>query len=145
MRRDGGVSPAAKSLVSGSGFRVGKHSAAEPPPKVDPIGHKDRKKGLGVGHNHPRAYRRDAGYSIYLGFFVLLVAINSSRPASIFGESYTLILKGAVRLTTIPIASSLYTLPEVRQVREEGIGGGKLLRALGDLGVKAIGFWYHLE
>ena len=61
----------------------------EPQPKVDPIGHKDRKKGLGVGHNHPRAYRRDAGYSIYLGFFVLFVAINASRPASIFGASNT--------------------------------------------------------
>ena len=43
----------------------------------------------------------------------------------------------------IPIASSLYTLHEGRQVREEGIGGGKLLRALCDLGVKAIGFWYY--
>ena len=53
------------------------HSAAEPQPKVDPIGHKDRKKGLGFGHNHPRAYRRDAGYSIYLGFFVFFVAIKS--------------------------------------------------------------------
>ena len=61
----------------------------EPQPKVDPIGHKDRKKGLGVGHNHPRAYRRDAGYSIYLGFFVLFVAINSSRRASIFEDSNT--------------------------------------------------------
>ena len=42
----------------------------------------------------------------------------------------------------IPIASSLYTLHEGRQVREEGIAGGKLLRALCDLGVKALGFWY---
>ena len=43
----------------------------------------------------------------------------------------------------IPIASSLYTLHEGRQVREEGIGGGKLLRALCDLGVKALGFWFE--
>jgi hypothetical protein len=43
----------------------------------------------------------------------------------------------------MPIASSLYTLHEGRQVREEEIGGGKLLRALCDLGVKAIGFWNH--
>ena len=42
----------------------------------------------------------------------------------------------------MPIAPSLYTLHEGRQVREEGIGGGKLLRALCDLGVKALGFWY---
>ena len=42
----------------------------------------------------------------------------------------------------IPIASSPYTLHEGRQVREEGIGGGKLLRALCDLGVKALEFWY---
>ena len=60
------------------------HSAALPQPKADPIGHKDRKKGLSFGHSRPRAYRRDAGYSVYLGFFVLFVAINSSRPASIF-------------------------------------------------------------
>jgi hypothetical protein len=60
------------------------HSAALPQSKADPIGHKDRKKGLSFGHRRPRAYRRDAGYSVYLGFFVLFVAINSSRPASIF-------------------------------------------------------------
>ena len=42
----------------------------------------------------------------------------------------------------MPIAPSLYTLHEGRRVREEGIGGGKLLRALCDLGVKALGFWY---
>jgi hypothetical protein len=42
----------------------------------------------------------------------------------------------------MPIAPSLYTLHEGRQVREEGIGDGKLLRALCDLGVKALGFWY---
>jgi hypothetical protein len=42
----------------------------------------------------------------------------------------------------IPIAPSLYTLHEGRQVREEEIGGGKLLRALCDLGVKALEFWY---
>ena len=42
----------------------------------------------------------------------------------------------------MPIVPSLYTLHEGRQVREEGIGGGKLLRALCDLGVKALGFWY---
>jgi len=45
----------------------------------------------------------------------------------------------------IPIASSLCTLHEGRQVREEGIGGGMLLRALCDLGVKATGFWYDSE
>ena len=38
----------------------------------------------------------------------------------------------------IPIAPSLYTLHEGRQVREEGIGGGKLLRALCDLRVTAL-------
>jgi len=54
------------------------HSAVEPPPKADPIGHKDRKKGWGFGHNRPRAYRRDAGYSIYIGFFVFFVAIKSA-------------------------------------------------------------------
>ena len=63
--------------------------AAEPQSKADPIGHKDRKKGLGFGRNRPRAYRRDAVHSIYLGFFVLFVAINSSRPASIFEDSQT--------------------------------------------------------
>jgi len=62
--------------------------AVEPPPKADPIGHKNRKKGWGFGRNRPRAYRRDAGYSIYLGFFVFFVAINSSRPASIFEDSH---------------------------------------------------------
>ena len=65
------------------------HSAVEPPPKADPIGHKDRKKDNALtslvgaqsccaliasegaarlrpyGHNRSRAYRRDAGYSIY--------------------------------------------------------------------------------
>jgi len=77
------------------------HSAAEPQPKVDPIGHEDRKKDNALtrrvgaqsccaliasegaarlrpyGHNRPRAYRRDAGYSIYWGFFVFFVAIQS--------------------------------------------------------------------
>jgi hypothetical protein len=43
----------------------------------------------------------------------------------------------------IPIASSLYTLHEGRQVREEEILGGRLLRALCELGVKALGFWYY--
>jgi hypothetical protein len=52
-------------------------------PTGDPIGHKDHKKGLGFGHNRPRAYRRNAGYSIHSGFFVFFVAISSSRPASI--------------------------------------------------------------
>jgi hypothetical protein len=61
--------------------------AAALQPKADPIGHKDRKKGLGFDRNRARAYRRDAGSSIYLGFFVLFVAINSSRPASIFEDS----------------------------------------------------------
>ena len=78
------------------------HSAVEPPPKADPIGHKDRKKDNALtrrvgaqsccaliasegaarlrpyGHNRPRAYRRDPGYSIYLGFFVFFVAIKSA-------------------------------------------------------------------
>jgi hypothetical protein len=67
----------------------GIHGAAEPQPEADPIGHKDRKKGLGFGHNRPRAYKRDAGYSIYPRFFVLFVAIDSSRPASIFEDSNT--------------------------------------------------------
>ena len=43
----------------------------------------------------------------------------------------------------IPIASSPCTLHEGRQVREEGIGGGKPLRALCDLGVTALGFRYY--
>ena len=43
----------------------------------------------------------------------------------------------------IPIAPSLYTLHEGRQVREEGIGGGKFLRALCGLRVNALGFWYE--
>jgi hypothetical protein len=68
-------------------FKHGWFGATEPQPKADPIGHKDRKKGLGFGRNRPRAYRRDAEYSIHLGFFVLFVAINSSRPASIFEDS----------------------------------------------------------
>jgi hypothetical protein len=45
----------------------------------------------------------------------------------------------------IPIAPSLYTLHEGRKVREEGIEGSKLLRALCDLGVKALEFWYYWE
>ena len=59
----------------------------KPQPKADPIGHKDRKKSLGFGRNRPCAYRRDAAYSIYLGFFVLFVAIDSSRISSIFEDS----------------------------------------------------------
>ena len=47
------------------------------------------KMSFGFGHNRPRAYRRDAGYSIYLGFFVLLVVIDPSRLASIFEDSNT--------------------------------------------------------
>jgi len=77
------------------------HSTAKPQPKIDPIGHKDRKKGNALtrlvgaqsccaliasegaarlrsyGYDRPRAYRRDAGYSIYWEFFVFFVAIES--------------------------------------------------------------------
>jgi hypothetical protein len=80
--------------------------AAQPPPKADPIGHKDRKKGNALtslvgaqsccaliasegaarlrpyGHDRPRAYRRDAGYSSYLEFLVFFVAIQISDGAS---------------------------------------------------------------
>ena len=42
----------------------------------------------------------------------------------------------------IPIASILYTLHEGRQVREEEIIDGRLLRALCELGVKALGLWF---
>jgi hypothetical protein len=59
-------------------------NAMEPQPKADPIGHKDRQKGLGFGRNRPRAYRRNTGYSIYSGFFVLFVAIDAWRPTRIF-------------------------------------------------------------
>jgi len=63
---------------------------------ADPIGHKDRKKGWGFGRNRPRAYRRDAGYSIYSGSFVFFVAINSSRPASIVEDSNTVSTVAAI-------------------------------------------------
>jgi len=81
--------PSDSEFHSEDGFLHRGPSAAEPQPKADPIGHKDRKKGLGFGRDRPRAYRRDAGYSIYLRFLVLFVAINSSRPASIFEDSNT--------------------------------------------------------
>jgi hypothetical protein len=52
--------------------------------------------------------------------------------------------KPGIAAGLIPIASNLFALHEGRKVREEGIGGGKLLRALCDLGVKAMGSWYYL-
>jgi hypothetical protein len=42
------------------------------------------KRGLGSGHNRPRAYRRNAAYSIHPGFLVFFVAkkLNGSPAFS---------------------------------------------------------------
>jgi len=75
--------------------------------RADPIGHKDHKRDNALtslvgaqsccaliasegaarlrpyGHSRLRAYRRDAGYSVYQGFFGSFVAINPSYTASL--------------------------------------------------------------
>jgi hypothetical protein len=40
-----------------TGLPVEPPSVAQPQPKADPIGHNDRQKGWGFGHNRLRAYR----------------------------------------------------------------------------------------
>ena len=66
--------------------------------------------------------------------------IDFERPLRSSLSSLSSVQNSGFKKRFIPIAAGCYTLHEGRKIREGGIGGGNLLRALCDLGVKALGF-----
>jgi hypothetical protein len=76
----------------------------------------------------------------HLGFLQKGTKIDFERPLRSSLSSLSSVQNSGFKKRFIPIAAGCYTLHEGRKIREGGIGGGNLLRALCDLGVKALGF-----